>query len=143
MTAAWIDRWCATCDSGALAAISRAELVHDLLELVLRDDAVDQTDARRLRGVDAATGEQDLGRLAGTDERDERRGGLVRVADAELGRGDPELRVVGADAHVGRERDHHPTADAVAVDQRDHRLADREHAAAGRVGAASVAAAEC
>ena len=104
MTAAWIERWCATCRERRVVGDLACELVDELLQPRLRHDVVHQTDAQRLGGVDPPPREQDLGGLARPDQRHERRRGLVRIADAELGGRDAELRVVGADAEVGRER---------------------------------------
>ena len=92
------------------------------LELLERDDGVDEAHLERLLRVVLAAEEPDLLRLLLADLGREQARAEAAVERADLRAGLAEARVVGGDREVADDVQHVAAADRVAGDHRDHRL---------------------
>ena len=92
------------------------------LELVERDDGVDEPHLQRLAGVVEAAQEPDLLRALGADVVREERRAEAAVEAPDPRPGLAEAGVVGGDREVADEVQDVAAADRVAGDHRDHRL---------------------
>src|SRR3990172_7106857 len=95
------------------------ELLHGALELLLRDDAVDETDPVRLLRVDRVAGEEELVRLLLAEhERHDERHRTGAVADLGLA----EARVLRCNDEVARHGELAGAGEAPTPNRRDRRL---------------------
>ena len=104
----------------------RRQFVGGGVEFGRGNDPVHEADALGFGGVDAAAGQHQLERLLRRHRAHERHRDHVRPqADVDLRRA--ELRVVGGDHEVARQREAEATGQRVAAHPRDDRLAERPH----------------
>src|SRR4051812_47019776 len=113
-----------------------------LLELLERDDGVDEPHLERLPGVVLAAQEPDLLRLLHPDDVRQQRGAEAAVEAPHARAGLAEARVVGGDREVADHVEHVAAAHCVAGHHRDDRLGSAAHlqVQVGHVEAADPAA---
>ena len=99
-------------------------LERDRVHPVGRDHAVGESDRERLLRADVAAGEDHLPGTCEPDQPGQPLGPTRAGDDPEPDLGQAELRVLGHDAEVARERELAPAAERVAVDGRQHRFRD-------------------
>ena len=88
----------------------------------IRQDAIDEADPHRFRGVDPHARIHDEPRPGRADQRHQMAQAVIAIGDAELGGGNAELAVVGGNADIGEHRDLHAAAEAKAPDAGNRRL---------------------
>ena len=110
-------------DTGAvLSAISRASACARRQQLVRRVDAADQAAAQRLLRVEDAAGRDPLHRLADADDARQEPARARLRHDAAAREDEADLRPLGREPDVHRQRHRDADADGRPVDRRDHRL---------------------
>ena len=97
------------------------------LEVVERDDRVDQAHLQRLLGVVQAAEQPELLRLLGPDQVAQEGGAEAAVPGADPRPGLAEAGVVGGDRQVAADVEDVAAADRVAGDHRHHRLRQPPH----------------
>src|SRR6266849_947976 len=100
----------------------RAILEDERFQIRDRCHTVYEAHRFRLPGAELASGDEHLARVSRADRVDQvlqRRGA---VAQAQLRRGDAELRILRGDAQVAAERDVHACAQAISADHGDDHL---------------------
>ena len=120
-----------------LRRIVAGDLLGGRDQLVVGDDARDEVAAQRALGVDRLGGQQHLERHAGAAGVDQPHDPAVAVVVAAARLERAELRPLGGDPDVARQRQLEPAGQRPAVDGGDRRLGDpvqaaREPAEAGR-----------
>ena len=118
-----IERLAACTASGALRRDLLGQIGHSRVELPGGIDRIDQADAQRLVGVDAAGRVDQLLGQADPDRARQPLGAAHVGHDAEPDLGDGEDRALGGEADVAAERQLEAAADADALERGDDRHA--------------------